>query len=231
MNTRPRWLLLCFLFLAIGAGAQEAAMRAHMQEHLVRVNAIRDAILASDLESLREPAIWLADHEPLPDTELVYEPFMLALRQQAADIAVATDIEMAAAATARIAVACGNCHRAVSVEPDLGQSKDPPAWSDLASHMQRHSWAVDRLWEGLIGPSDIAWSRGIRMLADAPLLGVEPAWDDTDATGDELARRVHELGVDAAAALTPEARITIYKKMLATCAECHASALGGPRPD
>lgn len=231
MNARFRRLPLVCLFFAISAGAQESAIRAHMQEHLVRVNAIRDAILVSDLEGLREPAIWLADHDPAPDTELVYEPFMLALRERAADIATATDIESAAAATARIAVACGNCHRAVGVEPDLGQASDPPAWSDLASHMRRHSWAVERLWEGLIGPSDIAWSRGIRMLAEAPLLGVEPSWDGAEAEGDELARRVHELGNDAASALTPEARITVYQKMLATCAECHAVTDGGPRPD
>ncbi len=231
MIPTPRWPLLLCLLLATSGSAQDAATHAHMQEHLERVNAIRDAILLSDVESVREPAVWLADHDPLPDIELIYEPFVLSLREHAVEIVSAADVETAAAATARIAVDCGNCHRATDVEPDFGQARTPPEWSDLASHMQRHSWALDRLWEGLIGPSDIAWSRGIRMLAEAPLLGVEPAWDDSESTGDVLARRVHELGVDAASALTPEARIIVYQKMLATCAACHAQTGGGPRPD
>ena len=144
----------------------------------------------------------------------------------------ASDIEEAAAATAAIAVDCGNCHRATGVEPDFVEAGDPAEWADTASHMQRHQWAADRLWEGLIGPSDGSWSRGIRMLAEEPLLGTVTGWDDADSEeGDYLARQVHELGRDAASALTPDARITVYQKMLATCATCHVNTAGGPRPD
>lgn len=95
--------------------------------------------------------------------------------------------------------------------------------------MQRHQWAADRLWEGLIGPSDAAWSRGIRMLAEAPLHGTEPSWD-TASDGDELARRVHELGSEAASALLPHARATVYGEMLGLCADCHTRTGGGPAP-
>lgn len=215
----------------LAVNAQDGGTRMHMQEHVARINAINSALLVGDLDAIREPAIWLADHEPLPDIDLVYEPFMLALRLHAREIATATDIPTAADAAARIAVDCGKCHRAVGVEPDFGHSPTPPEWDDMASHMQRHRWAVDRLWEGLTGPSDIGWSRGIRMLAETPLLGTETGWDEAEAGGDALARDVHELGRDAASALTPEARIVVYQKMVSTCAECHAQTAGGPRPD
>jgi len=231
MNQPVSLLPLFCLALAAIVHADEPGARVHMQEHLSRINAIRSAIVTDDLEGVREPAIWLADHEPLDDLELVYEPFVLSMRAHARGIATAADIETAALATARIAVDCGNCHAATGVRPDIGQAREPAGWSDMATHMQRHRWAVDRLWEGLTGPSDLSWSRGIRMLAEAPLLGTEPGWDEAETGGDALARRVHELGRDAASALTPEARVTVYAKMISTCAACHARSDGGPRPD
>jgi cytochrome c553 len=231
MKTLIGLLALPCLALAAAVPGQEPGAAAHMQQHLARINVIKSAILVGDLERVREPAIWLVDHEPLDQLDLIYEPFVLSMRGHARDVATAADIGAAARATARIAVDCGNCHRATGVEPDVGQAQEPPAWSDMASHMQRHRWAVDRLWEGLIGPSDGSWSRGIRMLAEAPLLGTEAGWDDAETEGDALARRVHELGRDAASALTPEARVTVYAKMIAACAACHARSAGGPRPD
>ena len=231
MKRIKRLLPLLCLSVALAVNAEDAGTRVHMQEHLVCINAINEALLDGDLDGLREPAIWLADHEPLADVDLLYEPFLLALRKHARAIATATDVPTAAEAAARIAVDCGNCHRATHVVPDFGHSPTPPEWDDMASHMQRHRWAVDRLWEGLTGPSDVGWRRGSRMLAEAPLLGTDPGWDETQASSDAWARRVHELGRDAASALTPEARIVVYRKIISACAGCHAQAARGPRPD
>ena len=126
--------------------------------------------------------------------------------------------------------ACQNCNFAWKITLELGYDQKPPAWSDMESHMQRHQWAIDRLWEGLIGPSDAAWSRGIRMLAEAPLHGTEATWDEPAAAGDELARRVHELGREAATALLPPARAAVYGEVLGVCADCHTRTGGGPTP-
>jgi len=200
----------------------------HMQEHLERVTAINAAILAGDLDATREPSTWLAEHEPFEDLDVLYEPFVLTMRRHAEDVLDASDIESAARSVALIASDCGNCHDATGVDIEFGFPDDPPAWSDMESHMQRHLWAIERLWDGLIGPSDIAWSRGIRMLADAPLLDTKAAWDEYSPGADRRARRVHELGREAARALTPEDRSRVYGEMLGLCATCHIAEDGGP---
>ena len=91
---------------------------------------------------------------------------------------MAEDIVSAAASVSAIATNCANCHMASEVNLQFGYDQEPSEWQDLETHMQRHQWGVDRLWEGLIAPSDASWSRGIRMLAEAPLEGTETAWDE-----------------------------------------------------
>jgi cytochrome c553 len=212
------------------AGAQPASdTQIHMREHLARLNDIKAALLIGELANAREPATWLAEHEPLEDLPLIYEGFVLSLREHARDILDAKDVKSASIAMAAVANDCGRCHRATGTKPDFGFYREPPSWSDLASHMQRHEWAIDRLWEGLMGPSNGSWARGVRMLAEAPLHGTENTWGESQAEGDELAERVHELGIQAVSALTPDARADVYGEMIATCAACHARTGGGPR--
>ncbi len=235
-----RWIrpgsALCLLAAALALAAQENPVEGesvaaiHMQEHLLRITDIKAAIVAGDLKAIRAPALWLAEHEPLPDLPLIYEPFLLSLRRNALRMVDAEDVVTAAAGVSAIARNCAGCHLASNVDLKFGFDQEPPAWSDLQSHMQRHQWAVDRLWEGLIGPSDGAWSRGITMLAEAPLHGTEASWDDEASGGDALAYRVHLLGRQAIAALTPESRSAIYGTLLGVCAECHTRTGGGPRP-
>lgn len=220
------WLAI---LLQPAAEAQDANLAAHMQEHMQRITEVRTEIIRGDLDSLRRPATWLAEHEPSPEAAILYVPFILAMRGHATDILEAPDIRTAAADVAVIATDCANCHIASEVNLEFGNKAEPPAWTDMDSHMQRHQWAIDRLWEGLIGPSDASWSRGIRMLAEAPLHGTEATWNETLVDGDEMARRVHELGREAATALLPYARAEVYGEMLAVCADCHTRTGGGPR--
>ena len=211
------------------ATAQDSDLAVHMQEHLQRISRIKTAVIRGDLEGLRRPATWLAQHEPAPEASILYVPFILSMRGHASEILEATDIRTAAADVSAIATDCANCHIASGVEIDFGGKTEPASWSDMESHMQRHQWAIDRLWEGLIGPSDVTWSRGIRMLAEAPLHGTEAAWGDAVADGDAMARRVHDLGKEAATALLPHARAAVYGEMLGVCADCHTRTGGGPQ--
>lgn len=232
MNQR-RWPGVVFLIcLAVivhrESGAQDSELAIHMQEHLQQVTRIRTEVIRGDLNGLRQPATWLARHEPAPEAAILYVPFILSMRGHASEILEARDIRTAAADVSAIATDCANCHIASEVDLDFGQKTEPSAWSDMDSHMQRHQWAIDRLWEGLIGPSDAAWSRGIRMLAEAPLHGTEATWDETVVDGNEMARRVHELGREAATALLPHARAAVYSEMLGVCADCHSQTGGGP---
>ena len=215
-------------WLATESPAQEPGLAAHMQEHLRRITQIRTEVIRGDLDGLRRPATWLAEHEPSPEASILYVPFILSMQEHASAILGAANVREAAADVSAIATDCANCHIASEVTVDFDNADEPPAWSDMTSHMQRHQWAIDRLWEGLIGPSDVSWSRGIRMLAEAPLHGTEAAWDGADADGDAMARRVHELGREAATALLPHARAAIHGEMLGVCADCHTQTGGGP---
>lgn len=207
--------------------AQDSDLTAHMQEHMQRISQIKTAVIRGDLDGLRRPAAWLAQHEPSPEASILYVPFILSMRGHASEILEAQDANEAAGDVSVIATDCANCHIASEIVIDFGNAADPPAWSDMESHMQRHQWAIDRLWEGLIGPSDASWSRGIRMLAEAPLHGTEAVWDGSVTGGDEMARRVHELGREAATALLPHARAAVYGEMLGVCADCHTRTGGG----
>ena len=224
------YLVIGSLLLAMpGLQAQQTDTALHMQEHLEQITRIKTAIIQGDMDRTRRPATWLAQHEPTPDASMLYVPFVLSMQNHAGEILDAENVTEAAKDVSRIATDCANCHVASQVNIDFGQGDTPPAWGDMQSHMQRHQWAIDRLWEGLIGPSDVSWSRGIRMLAEAPLHGTEATWDEDVSGGDELARKVHQLGREAATALLPYARAEVYGEMLAVCAECHARTGGGPQ--
>ena len=210
------------------SAADESDLGLHMQQHLQQITRIQTAVIRGDLDGLRRPATWLQQHEPAPEASILYVPFILSMRSHASEILEAGDIRTAAADVSAIATDCANCHIASEVNLKFRGAVEPAGGPDLSSHMQRHQWAIDRLWEGLIGPSDASWSRGIRMLAEAPLHGTEARWDDTVADGDVLARRVHELGREAATALLPHARAAVYGEMLGVCADCHTRTDGGP---
>ena len=129
---------------------------------------------------------------------------------------------------------CGACHKAVDANPripQLGALGIPPAEEiGTVPHMLRHKWAADQMWMGLVEPSDENWSKGVAVLADAPL---EPEGMSNDAEvsteAGKLARRVHEIGAKAQAAADPDARALIYGDFLATCAACHQVLSKGPQ--
>ena len=89
--------------------------------------------------------------------------------------------------------------------------------------MARHQWAADRLWEGLIAPSDQAWLSAAELLLEAPLaLADSQHTDQTRA----LTERVRGLGLEARSAARSGDRARIYAEFLGTCAVCHQQLLG-----
>ena len=94
--------------------------------------------------------------------------------------------------------------------------------------MQRHQWAADRMWEGLIGPSDLSWSRGGNLLFESPL---HPEALDAGASDDAtltMARRIHQLAANATTVSDPAGKAEIYAEFLANCAACHTELEDGP---
>jgi len=208
----------------------EVAM--HMHEHLARITTIKALLIMGNLDGIREPATWLADHETVAGLPMNFEPYVGLMRQYAREVNNATDIEAAAIAVSGMARTCSNCHLVNEVVIEFGYDQLPAEWSDTVSHMQRHQWAADRLWEGLIGPSDTAWNRGTDMLIDVPLQSddvMDGASDDVDPAGvDRIARRIHVLAGQGINARTPADRSELYGEMLGLCAECHTRLGRGP---
>src|SRR5262245_53079650 len=77
-----------------------------------------------------------------------------------------------ALALANTAAVCGQCHAAAGSGPSFPEADDADAelgLSDtLGDRMERHAWAANRMWEGLIAPSDSAWRAGSAELASVP---------------------------------------------------------------
>lgn len=209
---------------------ERSAVAEHMHDHLTRITTIKAAIIAGKLEDVREPAIWLADHEEVAELPADFERYITQMRAYARQVVEARDLKSAAVSVSRMAKTCGNCHLVNHVNLEFGYDNAPRQdLEDVVTHMQRHQWAADRLWEGLIGPSNHAWDRGTDMLIDVPL-------DPSDVTvstehADEIssiARRIHALGGIGTETKTPDARSELYAEILGLCANCHMLLDRGP---
>jgi len=210
----------------------ETVVATHMHEHLARITTIKSLIIMGNLDGVREPAIWLADHEAVSGLPEDFEPYVGLMRQYAREVNNALDLKSAAIAVSGMARTCSNCHLVNEVEIEFGYDQMPADWSDSVSHMQRHQWAADRLWDGLIAPSDTAWDRGMNMLVDVPLhpddVTDENSADVDTAALDRIARRIHKLAGLGTIATTPTARSELYGEMLGLCADCHTRLGRGP---
>lgn len=145
------------------------------------------------------------------------------LRAFASLAARAPDIRSAASATARTGAACGACHRDMKRGPAYKLVSGPPTGATpVASRMIRHQWAADRLWDGLVGPSDESWRAGAGVLRDAPLFTDELTRDvEQYESVTALAWKVHEIGARANTASGQAARAELYSDLLGACATCH----------
>ncbi len=210
-----------------------------------RVTAAQAAIVRGDLEGVREPAVWIAEHESIAglslpveqwssETREGWEAHNSKIRDAARLISEAGNFEEAAAASARMVRECGNCHQQVGAEPripELGAIGIPPTESVATiPHMLRHQWAVHQMWIGLINPSDDAWQKGAEVLSGVALRkeNLSPYAEYTENLSD-LALRVHELGEQALETPDWSLRADIYGELLASCAGCHYKLGKGPR--
>ncbi len=194
-----------------------------MDQHFEQVLQIRDAVIAGDLQQARAPAAWLAEHGGPPISPTSWEPYRVELRRIAKGLSDGATPAEAAKRTAEMAAICGLCHRAAGVPLE----RDMPALveelnSGTVQLMKRHRWAVDRLWEGLVGPSDVAWAVGASVLADAALETSDVANDGPiDPRRFELVEKLHRLGDSAPRAKRPGERAALLGELLGTCSGCH----------
>jgi mono/diheme cytochrome c family protein len=208
--------------------AVTAFHNAHMSAHYTILTSARDAIIRGDLEAARESLTWLADHgshEGLSDALAA----QVAKMNEAAKVAVeAKSINGAAAGVAAIANTCGECHSAVSGGPSFDAPPPPPERTGVNWHMARHQWAADRMWEGMIMPSDTAWKLGVEALREDPLKSEELHSGEMSENEERVAEWLHQMGEFGLSMNDSQARAEFYGGVLGNCSSCHVSEGKGP---
>lgn len=214
---------LPMVLLVVGScarfGRSETTLPDHMDQHQAQLSRMQTALVMGDLEGAREPARWLAEHTEHPDLPQGVMSPVEDMRAFARSVVRSASVSDAARCGAEMAAACGRCHQAAGSGPWLQHNTMPEMGRETAQHMQRHLWAMDRMWEGLIGASDQAWNRGATAFAEDPL-SLE-AGDSGNQEVLTLARQVHELGA-VARLQPPDHRAGVYARLVVTCAQCHA---------
>ena len=197
----------------------EESISEHMGAHAENATAMRDAVALANLHDLVEPGQWMAEH--LADTRApsAWRPYLEAFRLPAQEATAATTYEAAANAIGSMGAACAACHEKLGgPKPNF---ESPPPENE---RMQRHLYAVDLLWDGLVAPSDKAWKEGAALLADAPMTQEEidrTAKESAPRETKALASAIRSLSAKAQAA-PKETRGSVYGEILAGCSDCHA---------
>lgn len=196
-----------------------------MHRNLSRTVDIQTAVVQGDLQKAQRAATWLVEREGemlFPADAKGYESNMIELARQ---IQVADEISQVALQTGRLAAACGSCHQATGAGPKFVVGSASPHGETQEAQMVRHLWAADRMWEGLIGPSDEAWTAGARAMAET---GSDLARVFRTSTGggrpERLLQDVNNLANEAMNAQGQAARADVYSRLLETCNRCHSSA-------
>lgn len=208
-------------FAACAGGPDpETAAPSHMFAHFMQVGVIQSAIVNGDVDGTRRPARWIASHQEA-QFPAAAQPALEQMRAEARVMLAQNELVDVARSLARMGVACGTCHEVTNGGPRINLSEAPPLDEASDQHMNRHVWALDRMWEGLIAPSDAAWRAGAAALADAPL----QFSGQSDDQANQLAAKVHELAGSARSASSENDRAGVYGELLQTCSLCH-EALG-----
>jgi cytochrome c553 len=200
--------------------ADPALGRYHMRRHFEDLRMVEELLIAGKLDEATALATLLVGK--------VADPGLARWRRHdeevsaaAQALAQAPSVDEALRRAPRVAAACAGCHAEAQVMPRVVAAPAVPADDQTPrARMARHAWAVDRLWEGLVMPSDDRWSRGLTVLAQSP----PPFTALSDAPQlaghlQEVARR--QLALRATTDL--DDRGVAYGELLVTCAACHAS--------
>ena len=193
-----------------------------MWAHFDRAEEIRHAVIVGDMEQVAEPAGWLEANLLSRELPAGSRDYIREIGEQAGEILEAGDIPAVAAGLGRMGEACSGCHQAKALGPEPYDANPVQPSRDIVGHMDRHLWASNQLWVGLITPSEKAWMEGAGALSDEPLGAHElPSVIAYDLV--PIAERLHELGDLAAQATEPAERGRLYGQLIAACGECHTA--------
>jgi mono/diheme cytochrome c family protein len=207
---------------ALVAACATASTEDHMFEHFERAGEIQSALIRGDLEGARPAARRLAEDEGAEGLPSWSEPYRATFSEEAGTVAAAESLDDAVAGAARLYRSCGACHQAVPGGPRFTVGDEAPPDVDPVAHMGRHLWAVDRMWAGLVGPSEESWARGLAALQDDPLKAEDlPGGTAREEDVEEMAELLHREAYRATQASNWNDRTEAYGRILASCAGCH----------
>ena len=208
-----------------GASPQDPAEQSrvtNMHMHFDDINAILLALISGNLVSARTLATKVR-HGFSGEQPVGWKPFIERTIASAEILEVTDDLAIAAGIAATMAGTCGDCHVAENAAVINQTAMPPPHEEDpFSDFMTQHRWGADRMWEGIIGPSDEAWRAGAKALATTDL--------SADDVGEhlimtpEIEALLVQVRRDSAAAPTTEGaenRQKLYGSFLAGCASCH----------
>lgn len=207
----------------------DPAVQRDMNAHFDAGAAVRAAIVAGDVAAARAGFESLASSAAPEGLPAGSEPLFVAMIGAARQGAGASTAAQQAVALGDTLRACGGCHALVHARPAWRVPAAPSRDPGIQLHMARHAWAVDRMVEGLVGPTEAGWAQASAILRDEPVdaaelsrgLSLSP---EAAAAGE----RLHQLGLEARQATTAEARSAAFAETLTTCATCHVAVRSGP---
>lgn len=189
-------------------------MRSHFREAALIQKAVRNGAIADAVP----PAEALANMEGLGRIEPAWQSSIDVLQYAARRIQHSSDVPAVAAALADIGIACGACHKAAG-GPTVKVDAPPAGDGSVASRMRRHVWATERLWEGIVVPSDASWKAGAEALSGEPF--PKEVVNRGDVHGRSAAARFKSLVAEAPSKKTQADRGQLYASLLETCSACH----------
>ncbi|MCP4448441.1 MAG: hypothetical protein GY811_24325 [Myxococcales bacterium] len=194
----------------------------NMHMHFDDITAIQVALVSGNVVAARELAKKFREGFQ-GEKPQGWGPYIERSVASAEMLEVTDDLHMAARIAGTMAGTCGDCHRDQEINVVEHAAIAPPRNDDrFSDFMIQHRWAADRMWEGLIGPSDEAWRAGALALAGTEITREDIA--ERLLLTPEIERLLVQIRKDAAAASSvhgADMRQELYGSFLAGCASCH----------
>lgn len=229
MRTSLCWVLLLSIPACKGstestggeAKTEDTPLTRLMHEHSAKGAGMRDAVISAELPEVREYASWMLQHMDDPALPPEWEEHKRSMHDAAERAAFTVDVDVAARAVADVAAECGKCHDQLKDGPTISVGEAPSDDPSLGTRMKRHHWAAERLWDGLVGPSNEAWAKGAEVLASAPMTVEKIAFAGKEGDVERLMDEVHALAEQGKSTKGEEARAKLFGEFLTRCGKCH----------
>jgi cytochrome c553 len=193
-----------------------------MYAHFDRAAEVHHALVRGDMDTARQAAQWLATHQETSDIPPGSGSEAAQMQAFAKRVAESQTLAEAAEAASQMGRVCGDCHAENQVAPRFLSGTAPPEGGGPQAEMARHVWASERMWEGMVGPLDYAWTSGAEALREGWLDPQSVVSDADDRIRvRELVRQVYEIGTQSEKASDPSRRAELYGEFLTTCIDCH----------